>query len=186
MTLKRSTLARSLHMQSDCSHVTCVISGHRHIRLHSHAEALQPDTMLFISRLLLTVMDHLAHDDEQVRGKSPKPFVHAAADDSQDKEAVREDLYRLWCLKQERPHLFLGLPHTIAERASKGGRTRSRLESYTGPSGETIRYLELTAGDWMSDPRNFWMPPAIRSSSSSHEPEAQMVELYLQAWQSDM
>ena len=131
-----------------------------------------------------SVTDSLVHNDEQVRDH--KPLSDVPANSFKDRETVRRELSKLWHLKQKRPQLFQGLPHTVSTRVSKDVTANSKLETYEGPDAETVAYLEMRQAHWISDPRSFWFPPAVGSTSSIPGPEAQMVGLYLQAWQSDM
>lgn len=108
------------------------------------------------------------------------------ADNLKDRETIRKELSKLWYLKQERPQLFQDLPHTVGARVSKDAAANTKLENYRGPDAETVAYLEMIQASWRSDPMTFWFPPAVGSSLTSLGPEAQMVGLYLQAWQSDM
>ena len=108
------------------------------------------------------------------------------ADKIQDREIVQNELFALWSLKQQRPQLFYGLAHKIDARSSKDAFARDRLKSFKGPDEATVAYLQRERKGWEDDPQSFWFPPAIASSPNEAGPEARIIGLYMQAWQSDM
>ena len=91
--------------------------------------------------MVLTITDSLVHNDEQVR--DGKLLSDVPANNFKDRETVRRELSKLWNLKQKRPQLFQGLPHTTSTRVTKDVTANSKLETYKGLDVETVAYLEM-------------------------------------------